>query len=44
MKRSAARIQIVFETVQKCRNVLVHFKKEVESQVDIKFLTRNIVE
>ena len=43
LKEVWQRIQIEFEVVQKFQDGLARFKKEVEGQSDIKFLTQDIV-
>ena len=43
LKEAQQKIQTKFETAQKFQDGLARFKKEVESQVDIKLLTRDIV-
>ena len=37
------KIQVQFETAQKCQESFARFKKGGESQADIKFLTRDVV-
>ena len=43
LKADQQRIQTEFEIVQKFQDGLARFRKEVEDQIDIKFLTRDIV-
>lgn len=42
-KKKPGKNQAKIETARKFQDGLVHFRKEVEGQTDIKFLTRNIV-
>ena len=43
LKETQQKIQKKFETAQKFQDGLARFKKEVEGQADIRFLTRDIV-
>ena len=43
LKEAQQKIQAKFETAQKFQDGLTRFKKEVEGQDEIKFLTRDIV-
>lgn len=43
LKEAQQKVQEKFETAQKFQDGLTHFKKEVDGQVEIKFLTRDIV-
>lgn len=43
LKETQQKIQTKFETAQKFQDGLARFRREVESQIDIRFLTRDIV-
>ncbi len=43
LKETQQKIQTEFETAQKFQDGLAHFRREVKSQIDIRFLTRDIV-
>ena len=43
LKETQQKIQAEFETAQKFQDGLAHFKKEVEGQAHIRFLTRDVI-
>ena len=43
LKEEQQKIQVEFEAAQKFQDGLARFKREVEGQADIRFLTRDIV-